>query len=114
MAIGRNFAAHAAELNNAVPSEPFFFLKPTTSYVTDDGDVEVPRGSEVHHEVELGVVIGKGGRDIEEHEAMSHVAGYCLAVDYTSRNMQLAAKKKGLSWSAAKGELSSRPALAGC
>lgn len=49
------------------------------------------------------MIIGKPGRDISSADAMSHVAGYCLAIDYTGRNMQDAAKKKGLPWSAAKG-----------
>lgn len=53
--------------------------------------------------VELGVVIGKAGRDISRADAMKHVAGYTLAIDYTGRNMQNQVKKKGLPWSAAKG-----------
>jgi len=52
--------------------------------------------------VELGVVIGQGGREIKADKAMDHIAGYCLAIDYTGRNMQDAAKAKGLPWSAAK------------
>ncbi|KAG6865410.1 hypothetical protein C0991_002904 [Blastosporella zonata] len=50
VAIGRNYAAHAKELNNATPKEPFFFLKPTTSYVSSGGRVEIPRGIIAHHE----------------------------------------------------------------
>ncbi|GAA5978452.1 hypothetical protein JCM5350_001173 [Sporobolomyces pararoseus] len=104
VAIGRNYAAHIKELNNATPSEPFFFLKPTSAYaLSKEGAVEIPRGVVVHHEVELGVVIGQGGRDITAEKAMDHIAGYCLAIDYTGRNMQDAAKAKGLPWSAAKG-----------
>ncbi|GAA6061580.1 hypothetical protein JCM10212_004330 [Sporobolomyces blumeae] len=104
VAIGRNYAAHIKELNNATPTEPFFFLKPTSSYALNRaGEVEIPRGVVVHHEVELGVVIGQGGRDIVATKAMNHVAGYCLAIDYTGRNVQDAAKAKGLPWSAAKG-----------
>jgi len=103
VAIGRNYAEHAKELNNAVPKEPFFFLKPTTSYVVNGGKIEVPRGVVAHHEIELGVVIGKGGRDISESEANSHVAGYTLAIDMTARNMQDDVKKRGLPWTTAKG-----------
>ncbi|KAF8304992.1 hypothetical protein DL93DRAFT_2089901 [Clavulina sp. PMI_390] len=103
IAIGRNFAEHAKELNNAVPTEPFYFLKPTSSYVPNGGKIEIPRGVVCHHEIELGVVIGKGGRDISEGDADSHVAGYALAIDMTARNMQDVVKKKGLPWSAAKG-----------
>ncbi|GAA5888118.1 hypothetical protein JCM6882_000287 [Rhodosporidiobolus microsporus] len=104
IAIGRNYAAHIKELNNTTPSEPFFFLKPTSSYaLSEDGKVEIPQGVVVHHEVELGVVIGKAGRDIPAAKAFDYVAGYTLAIDYTGRNMQDAVKAKGLPWSAAKG-----------
>ncbi|KAJ3408661.1 hypothetical protein HDV05_004792 [Chytridiales sp. JEL 0842] len=94
---------HAKELGNAVPKEPFFFLKPTTSYVTSPGKIELPKGAVVHHEVELGVVIGKSGRDIPESEALAHVEGYVVAIDVTARDMQDAAKKSGKPWSQAKG-----------
>ncbi|KAJ2506636.1 hypothetical protein IWW47_001490 [Coemansia sp. RSA 2052] len=103
VAIGRNFSEHAKELGNAVPTAPFFFLKPTSSFVASPGKIEIPKGCVVHHEVELGVVIGKGGRDIQAADAFEHVAGYALALDLTARNLQDEAKKKGLPWSAAKG-----------
>ncbi|KZS90033.1 hypothetical protein SISNIDRAFT_444786 [Sistotremastrum niveocremeum HHB9708] len=103
IAIGRNYVDHAKELNNAVPKEPFFFLKPTTSYVANRGKIEIPKGVVAHHEVELAVVIGKSGRDIPAHSAGAHVAGYALAIDMTARNVQDAVKKKGLPWSTAKG-----------
>ncbi|WVR04723.1 hypothetical protein IAU60_001734 [Kwoniella sp. DSM 27419] len=104
VAIGRNYADHAKELGNAVPKEPFFFLKPTTSYLSPgEGPVEIPRGVDMHHEVELGIVIGKNGRDIAQKDADQYIAGYTLAIDMTARNVQDAVKKKGLPWSAAKG-----------
>ncbi|KIM27558.1 hypothetical protein M408DRAFT_166659 [Serendipita vermifera MAFF 305830] len=103
VAIGRNYAKHAKELGNAVPEKPFFFLKPTSSYLLNGGKVEIPRGVTVHHEVELGVVIGKTGRDISATQAEEYVAGYALGIDMTGRNVQDAAKKKGLPWTAAKG-----------
>ncbi|KAI0345112.1 hypothetical protein BDW22DRAFT_1353984 [Trametopsis cervina] len=103
VAIGRNYADHVKELNNAVPKEPFFFLKPTTSYLPSGGKVEIPRGITAHHEVELGLVIGKAGRDISQANADAHIAGYALAVDMTARNLQEEVKKKGLPWSAVKG-----------
>ncbi|EUC57874.1 fumarylacetoacetate hydrolase [Rhizoctonia solani AG-3 Rhs1AP] len=102
VAIGRNYLEHIKELGNTVPPEPFFFLKPTTSYLTGN-KFEVPKGVLVHHEVELGVVIGKTGRDVSEAQADSYVAGYTLSIDMTARNMQEAVKKKGLPWTAAKG-----------
>ncbi|KAJ7355846.1 hypothetical protein DFH08DRAFT_803785 [Mycena albidolilacea] len=100
---GRNYMEHVKELNNTAPKEPFFFLKPTTSYIPSGGKVEIPKGIVAHHEVELGVVIGKGGRDITQANAESHVAGYALAVDMTARNLQDQVKRRGLPWSAAKG-----------
>jgi len=103
IAIGRNYAEHAKELGNKVPAEPFFFLKPTSSYCTSPGTIEIPKGVIAHHEIELAVVIGKGGRDISEETAFSHVAGYALAIDMTARNVQDAVKKKGLPWTTAKG-----------
>ncbi|KAJ7073870.1 hypothetical protein C8F01DRAFT_1205237 [Mycena amicta] len=103
VAIGRNYDLHVKELGNTRPEVPFFFLKPTTSYLASGGKMEIPSGVVAHHEVELGVVIGKGGRDISEADADSHVAGYALAVDMTARNVQDLAKKRGLPWSAAKG-----------
>ncbi|KAF9002610.1 hypothetical protein BDZ89DRAFT_1105200 [Hymenopellis radicata] len=103
VAIGRNYAEHVKELSNAMPPEPFFFTKPTTSYVASGGVVLIPPGIDAHHEVELGLVIGKGGRDIPQANAQAHIAGYALAVDMTARNLQNQVKKKGLPWSAAKG-----------
>jgi len=103
VAIGRNYADHAKELGNAIPKEPFFFLKPTSSYVSPGEVFEIPKGTIVHHEVELGVVIGKTGRDIPKSDAESYIAGYALAIDMTARNVQDFVKKKGLPWSTAKG-----------
>ncbi|KAI0288201.1 hypothetical protein BC826DRAFT_1093126 [Russula brevipes] len=103
IAIGRNYADHVKELGNAIPREPFFFLKPTSSYLPSGGIIEIPRGISAHHEVELGVVIGKGGRDISEAKAGEYIAGYTLAIDMTARNLQEEVKMKGLPWSAVKG-----------
>ncbi|KAH7107639.1 hypothetical protein BKA62DRAFT_684012 [Auriculariales sp. MPI-PUGE-AT-0066] len=103
VAIGRNFVEHVRELNNTVPKEPFFFLKPTSSYLLNGGRVELPRGVLTHHEVELGVVIGRKGRDIVAADAESYIAGYALAIDMTARNVQEDVKKKGLPWTTAKG-----------
>ncbi|KAG0352779.1 hypothetical protein BC939DRAFT_456787 [Gamsiella multidivaricata] len=103
IAIGRNYTEHAKELGNAVPTAPFFFLKPTSSYITNGQSIEIPAGAEVHHELELAVIIGKDGRDIPEKDADSYISGYALALDMTARNWQEQAKKKGLPWSAAKG-----------
>jgi len=103
VAIGRNYAAHAKELSNAVPEEPFFFLKPTSSYIPSGGKLEIPVGIIAHHEVELGIVIGIDGRDIPQANAVKHIAGYTLAVDMTARNLQDKVRSQGLPWSTAKG-----------
>lgn len=82
--IGRNFADHIKELGNARPSEPFFFLKPPGSVLFPNrGPVLVPRGCEVHHEVELGVVMGKevdGWRGASWKELVGEglVKGFCV------------------------------------
>ncbi|RUP46116.1 hypothetical protein BC936DRAFT_147343 [Jimgerdemannia flammicorona] len=103
VAIGRNFSEHAKELNNPVPKSPFFFLKPTSSYLVSGGNVEIPKGCDVHHEIELCVVVGKEARDLRASDAFDYVAGYALGIDMTARNLQAEAKKKGLPWSMAKG-----------
>ncbi|TIC07616.1 hypothetical protein E3Q08_00606 [Wallemia mellicola] len=103
VAIGRNYSEHAKELQNAIPKEPFFFLKPTSSFVRTGGNIEIPNGVVAHHEVELGVVIGQTGRDISQNDALSHIAGYSLGIDMTARNIQDVIKKKGLPWSTLKG-----------
>ncbi|KAF9298988.1 hypothetical protein BKA57DRAFT_430835 [Linnemannia elongata] len=103
IAIGRNYSEHAKELGNAVPTEPFFFLKPTSSYITNEQSIEIPAGCEVHHELELSVIIGKEGRDILADDAEDYIAGYALSLDMTARNMQDKAKKEGRPWSASKG-----------
>jgi acylpyruvate hydrolase len=110
VAIGRNYPLHAKELGNAVPSKPFWFLKPPSSFLQNGATIVIPEGlTEIHHEVELGVVIGQGGKNISVSQAMDHVCGYCLALDMTARIWQEEAKKKGLPWTAAKGFDTSLP-----
>jgi acylpyruvate hydrolase len=106
LGILKNYDAHAKEMNGIVPGKPLFFLKPTTSFLyNEDGKkcIEIPPGVIVNHEVELGVIIGKTGRDISMEDAYSHIAGYCLMLDMTARNLQAEAKEKGLPWDQAKG-----------
>jgi len=103
VAIGRNYADHIAELKNVTPKEPFFFLKPTSSYIPTGHPIEIPKGISVHYEVELGVILSRKSRDLTPANALSHIAGYALAIDFTARNLQDQVKKKGLPWSAAKG-----------
>ncbi|KAL2470374.1 Fumarylacetoacetate (FAA) hydrolase family [Abeliophyllum distichum] len=105
VAVGRNYAAHAKELGNAVPKEPVLFMKPTTSYLENGGKIEVPEPLEaLDHEVELAVVIGRRARDVPEASAMDYIGGYALALDMTAREIQSTAKSAGLPWTVAKGQ----------
>ncbi|PCG91446.1 Hypothetical protein PENO1_093850 [Penicillium occitanis (nom. inval.)] len=105
--IGRNYADHITELNSLKPKQPFFFLKPTSSLLLPgQGPVLLPKGVNVHYEVELGLVIGKTLKDLdpEDHRgALDSISSYLLAIDMTARNVQDEAKRKGLPWSIAKG-----------
>ncbi len=88
--IGLNYSDHAAETGAQVPAEPVIFNKWTSAICGPDDDVRIPRGShKTDWEVELGVVIGHGGRYIAEADAMEHVAGYCVINDVSEREFQL-------------------------
>ena len=88
--VGRNYAEHARELANAVPSAPLLFLKPVSAYLEEGRPIVLPPGAtEVHHEVELGVVIGSPLSCLPPEAAMACVAGYCLALDMTDRAAQV-------------------------
>lgn len=102
--IGRNYAAHAKELGNAIPEEPVVFLKPVSSLCLSGGTILLPSQSKrVDHEVEIVVVIKKGGRNISVNTALDHVAGYAVGIDVTARDLQEKAKKASLPWTLAKG-----------
>lgn len=102
--IGRNYAAHAAELGNAVEPEPVVFLKPTSALRGEGAPLALPDFSQdVHHEVELVALIGRGGKHIDRASALSHIAGYAVGLDLTARDLQAEAKRKGLPWTLAKG-----------
>lgn len=104
LCVGRNYAAHAAEMQSAVPEAPVIFLKPPTALVGHGGEVLLPSVShDVHHEVELVAAIGRRGKNIPESEALDYVAGYALGIDMTARDLQAEAKQGGLPWSVAKG-----------
>jgi 2-keto-4-pentenoate hydratase/2-oxohepta-3-ene-1,7-dioic acid hydratase in catechol pathway len=90
LCIGLNYADHAAESGMDVPPEPVMFMKATSAICGPNDDVLVPRGSDkCDWEVELGVVIGKGGVYIDEADAMDHVAGYCVINDISERTFQI-------------------------
>lgn len=88
--IGLNYADHAAETGMQIPAEPVIFNKWTSAIIGPDDDIQIPHNSKkTDWEVELGVVIGRGGRYITEADALSHVAGYCVVNDVSEREFQL-------------------------
>lgn len=108
--IGRNYAEHAKEMKSDISESPVFFLKPPSALLRDGGTIVIPSiSSDVHHEVEMTVLIGKGGKNIPRVEALQHVAGYGVGLDMTLRDVQSEAKKKGLPWTLAKGFDTSAP-----
>ncbi|KAL7909304.1 hypothetical protein GGI35DRAFT_449543 [Trichoderma velutinum] len=105
--IGRNYADHIAELKNAKPKKPFFFLKPPSSIVLPgEGPCLQPKGVDMHFEVELALIIGSVVKNLhpeDEKGALEAIKAYAIAIDMTARNVQNEAKKKGLPWDIAKG-----------
>lgn len=94
--IGLNYRAHAAETGAAIPEEPIIFLKSPTAACGPNDDIILPRGaSKTDWEVELAVVIGKGGKNIGEADALDHIAGCCVGLDISERAFQL---ERGGQW----------------
>jgi len=102
--VGRNYAAHAREMGHDPDRDPpFFFTKPADAVVDDGATVAYPAQTEnLHFEAELVVAIGKGGRNIAQDSALSHVWGYAVGNDLTRRDLQAVAKKLGRPWDWAK------------
>ena len=102
--IGRNYANHAKELGNDIPSEPLFFLKPETAIQPKGHPFFIPDFSdEIHYEVELVIKINKNGKHIEERFAHTYYSQIGLGIDFTARDIQEECKLKGLPWERAKG-----------
>lgn len=111
--VGRNYADHVKEMRSTVLSEPVLFLKPSTAYAPEGSPVLMPAYCRnLHHEVELGVLLGRRGEAVPEAAAMDYVAGYALCLDMTARDVQDECKKKGLPWTLAKSFTSSCPVSA--
>ena len=105
--VGRNYAEHAQEMGFSGREPPFFFLKPADAVVpvADGATGEIdypPLTANLHHEVELVVALGKGGRDIAVADAASHIWGYAVGLDMTRRDLQNDMKKQGRPWSIGK------------
>ena len=113
LCLGRNYPAHAKEMNAEVPENPVVFIKPSTAVISSGSRVIIPPLSrELHHEVEMVVLIGKEGKNIPREKAYDFVSGYAVGLDMTLRDVQAEAKKKGLPWSVAKGFDTSAPVSA--
>ncbi len=110
IAIGRNYAEHAKELNNPVPTTPVIFMKPDTALLKDNKPFYHPDFSQdVHHEIELVLKISKEGKHISEKFASGYFDEIGLGIDFTARDIQARHKEKGLPWELAKGFDGSAP-----
>jgi fumarylpyruvate hydrolase len=112
--VGRNYAEHAKEMGHSGREAPFFFMKPADAVLPvaagEVGTMPYPSLTKnLHHEVELVVAIGQGGRDIPAARALDHVWGYAVGLDMTRRDLQNEMKKAGRPWSIGKGFESSAP-----
>jgi 2-keto-4-pentenoate hydratase/2-oxohepta-3-ene-1,7-dioic acid hydratase in catechol pathway len=101
--VGRNYAAHAKELNNSVEEEPVIFLKPDTALLNNNQDFYLPDFSnDIHYETEVVVKINKAGKHIDEKFAHRYYDSISLGIDFTARDLQSMLKAKGLPWERAK------------
>ena len=106
--VGRNYEEHAKEMGFTGREPPFFFMKPADAVLVvnagETGDMPYPSLTKnLHHEIELVVAIGKGGKNIQATDAMSHVYGYAVGLDMTRRDLQNDMKKQGRPWCIGKG-----------
>ncbi|MBC8054441.1 MAG: fumarylacetoacetate hydrolase family protein [Sphingobacteriaceae bacterium] len=103
IAVGRNYADHAKELNNSVPDSPVIFLKPDTAVLKDNKPFYLPDFSEeIHHEIEIVIKISKEGKHISPKFALNYYEEIGLGIDFTARDIQQKHKEKGLPWELAK------------
>lgn len=101
--VGRNYAAHAAELNNDIPDEPVIFLKPDTALLRSGETLYIPSfTNDVHYEAELVVRISRMGKHIDEAFAHKYYNEVSVGIDFTARDVQSKLKAKGLPWERAK------------
>jgi 2-keto-4-pentenoate hydratase/2-oxohepta-3-ene-1,7-dioic acid hydratase in catechol pathway len=102
--IGRNYASHIEEMKSEITEDPVVFLKPRSSIIFNGSTIHIPHSSRnVHHEVELVLLIGSKTRNIEPGEASGSVKAISVGLDITARDLQSVAKKGGLPWSLSKG-----------
>jgi len=102
--IGRNYAEHIKEMKSESTPDPVVFLKPRNSIILNGDALTLPSSSDnVHHEVELVLLVGKTAKDVSEKDALQHITGYGVGLDLTARDVQSNAKQNGLPWTLAKG-----------
>jgi len=102
--LARTYKKHAMEMKSKVPEDPLLFLKPASSVIFDGDSIIFPKMSKcLHHEVELGVIIGEKCKKVSSKNALDYVLGYCVTLDITARDIQSIAKKNGWPWGIAKG-----------
>ena len=110
IAIGRNYAEHAKELNNPIPTVPVIFMKPDTAILKDNKPFYHPEfSSDIHHEIELVLKISKEGKHVAEKFASNYFEEIALGIDFTARDIQQKHKEKGLPWELAKAFDNSAP-----
>lgn len=101
--VGRNYAEHAKELNNPVPTSPILFIKPATAVVPFADVIEIPKQQgECHHELEMSVLIGKPLKNASEDQVKDAILGFGLGLDLTLRDLQSKLKEKSHPWEIAK------------
>jgi 2-keto-4-pentenoate hydratase/2-oxohepta-3-ene-1,7-dioic acid hydratase in catechol pathway len=102
--LARTYRKHAEEMGSEVKKDPLLFLKPPSSVIYNQDIIVLPRQShDVHHEAELGIIIEKQGKSLRAAQVADHIAGYCLGLDITARDIQQTAKEHGWPWTIAKG-----------
>jgi len=103
IAIGRNYAAHAKELNNPLPSSPVIFMKPDTAVLKDNKPFYIPDfSSDIHYELEVVLKVSKEGKHIAEKFASNYFEEIGLGIDFTARDLQSSLKEKSLPWELSK------------
>jgi len=112
--VGRNYVEHAQEMGHTGREPPFFFMKPADAVLPvadgETGRMDYPSlTANLHHEIELVVAIGTGGRDIKAADAAAHIWGYAIGLDMTRRDLQNDMKKQGRPWCIGKAFEQSAP-----
>ncbi|MFO8077773.1 MAG: fumarylacetoacetate hydrolase family protein [Thermoplasmatota archaeon] len=102
--LARTYKKHADEMKSSLPKSPLLFLKPASAIIFSGEAIRIPdRSTCLHHEVELGIVIGEKSKNITVNSALDIVLGYAVGLDITARDIQAEAKKRGWPWGIAKG-----------